>query len=142
VLYVRWADIRREQNDLAEAERLLQHGIQLAELGALVVAARGYAYLARVKQNQGDPASAQATLTRLAELSHEWETGQELTYFAAYQAQLALLRGELAPAEAWAGQVAAWDEQEVTVYPREVKLVTLPGCTWPRPGPIKMAPIG
>jgi LuxR family maltose regulon positive regulatory protein len=125
VLYVRWGDIRREQNELAEAERLLQHGIQLAELGALVVAARGYAYLARVKQNQGDPAAAQAAQTRLSQLSRSWETGQELTYFTIYQAQLALLRGELAAAEAWAAKVAPWQEQEVTVYPREVELITL-----------------
>jgi LuxR family maltose regulon positive regulatory protein len=125
VLYLRLADVRREQNDLAAAEQLLQQGLQRAEQGALVVAARCYAYLARVKQNQGDPVAAGAALDRLAQLSRSWETGHEISYFAAFRAYLALLRGELAGAEAWAARIAPWEPDEITVYPREFELVTL-----------------
>ncbi len=125
VLYLRLADIRREQNDLAAAEQLLQQGLQRAELGALVVAARCYAYLARVKQNQGDGEATQAALEKLGQLSRQWETGHEVAYFAAFRAYLALLRGELSQAETWAGQVAAWRTDEVKPYPREFELLVL-----------------
>ncbi|MCL4299892.1 MAG: HTH-type transcriptional regulator MalT [Anaerolineae bacterium] len=125
VLYLRLADIRREQNELAAAEQLLQQGIQRAELGALVVAARSYAYLARVKQNQGDWETARAVLEKLGQLSRQWEMGHEVAYFAAFRAYLALLRGELAQAETWAAQIAAWQAGEVKPYPREFELLVL-----------------
>jgi LuxR family maltose regulon positive regulatory protein len=125
ILYVRLGDIRREQNNLPAAEQLLNQAIQLAQFGAPIIAARAHAFLARVKQVQGDHPAAEAAWQKVAQLSHGWESGQELAYFAAYQTRLNLFRGDLIAAAAWAGRIPPWTPAETPDYSREFELVTL-----------------
>jgi len=58
-IYISFGYILLEHNNLADADYLLTRGIELIQLsGEMEILLRGYAYLARLKQAQGDPDSA------------------------------------------------------------------------------------
>jgi LuxR family maltose regulon positive regulatory protein len=125
VLYIRLGDIRREHNDLAAAEELLTQAITLAQFGAPILYARAQAFLARVKQNQGEPEAANRLLRQVAQVSLDWETEQEIIYFAAYRTRIGLRQGNLTAAVTWGEQIPAWQPDEDPNYFREFELVTL-----------------
>lgn len=113
------AELARERNDLDTAARYLAECLELSEqygeIGTLVTCVS----LARVRQEQGDAAGAQAMIERARQLAQRSEaTSLDDQLVAVAQARLSIRQGDLAAAEEWArerkrsGMPAAYDLQE------------------------------
>jgi LuxR family maltose regulon positive regulatory protein len=120
-------ELRYEWNDLEEAERLLEQGMEMLR-GPLTLAAdsiaQGYATLARLHQARNKNTSAMALMDAFAQLAdaHQFAPAQ-LDFTSAVRAQLELMGGHLASAVRWteASGLSALDDLS---YPREREYLT------------------
>ena len=108
-----------ERNDLDGASRSLARGLALLPgLGEPILLARGHVALARVRQAQGDPTGALATIAR----GESWLAQQRvpsqdaLAHLAAYRARLGLAQGDAADALAWARESVMEGESELAYF--------------------------
>ncbi|MGC9347345.1 MAG: LuxR C-terminal-related transcriptional regulator [Anaerolineae bacterium] len=91
------------RNELALALDFLQKGVELGRSAGQIVALDGLVYLARAQQAAGDPAGAQATLGEAMNLAIQFDaTDVDDRMVGIEQARSSVLRGDLAPAHAWA----------------------------------------
>jgi LuxR family maltose regulon positive regulatory protein len=102
--YVGLGQILYEWDDLDEAERLLNVGIELGnEAGEGVNSVGGYLALARLKQTQGDRRSALEAIKRAEEIAIPMVSWLHLAdYVQAWQAVMSLVQGDLDDAGRWA----------------------------------------
>jgi LuxR family maltose regulon positive regulatory protein len=99
---VHLAELAYEENDLPAAER---YQSQAAELTAKIApnwALSGQVLLARLKQAQGDRASAEQAIATARQLAVESDTELDDVVIAAYAARLELAQGNLDAALRWA----------------------------------------
>jgi LuxR family transcriptional regulator, maltose regulon positive regulatory protein len=105
--YIERGAILYEWNDLAEAERTLQFGIELSRRsGNIIFLSEGLRTLAILQQMRGEPAAAQSTLQKSDQfLSERQVTPLTRMRNAACHVQLALAQNDLEAATYWAGLV-------------------------------------
>ncbi|HWQ15197.1 MAG TPA: hypothetical protein VNL77_20530, partial [Roseiflexaceae bacterium] len=124
-LHIWRGNVLIEQGDLAGAGDELARAIQLTRAGPAITAARAHAFLARLRQLQGDRAGAVAALAAVEEICRGWGSGGERSYFAAYTARVRLLQGDVDAARRWAAGRPPWDPGEAPSYFRELELLTI-----------------
>jgi len=91
-----------EWNELDTATHYLVEGIERCRQGGIAeMLLVGYIYLAQVKQAQGDREDALHFLAAAEQLAHQYNVPHTIAYVAAYQARMALARGDLASATRW-----------------------------------------
>jgi LuxR family maltose regulon positive regulatory protein len=122
------ADLSREWNDLAAAERHLQQGLDLV-MGTLIVDAEtialGYLALARLQQARGEHVEALATLDEFARIAtRRGFAGHLVARGAAVQAQVWLAQGNLQAAVRW-GEASGLAVDDDLDFPREVEYLAL-----------------
>ncbi len=125
--FVGMAGLLYEQNNLAEAARLLPLGLQLAEPGGEPgILTAGYLLLARLKQAEKNRAGAMAALREAQRLAHRYNHLYEAAQVAAGQARLQLAWGEedFQAAIRWA-EASGLKATDPPVYLREVEGLTL-----------------
>jgi len=126
--YFGMGDLRREWNQLEQAEGDLTRGIALVQGGLTTEAdaiVRGYLALARVQQARGDGAAALATLEAFMQLARERQFFEMLMgQAAALRARLQLQQGDLAAAIGWADGSGLSPDDDVS-FPREATYLTL-----------------
>ncbi len=109
-------DIKREWNELNEAARLAQDGIELASQVMAFWNLGGYVLLAQIRQAEGDAAAAQAAVDLAREIAVRFDvTELDDRTVELYQAQLWLAQGNIAAAEHWAAGIL---EDELASSPR------------------------
>lgn len=92
-----------ERNDLANAERLLLEGIDLIKKWGVIAAINGYIFLARLRQCQGEPESARATIRSARQLAEKFDAMQvDDMYVALVEASIAIAQGDIDAATRWA----------------------------------------
>ncbi|HSG14747.1 MAG TPA: LuxR C-terminal-related transcriptional regulator [Anaerolineae bacterium] len=97
------ADINREWNDLKEAARLAQDGIELTKQALAFWSIGGYATLAQIRQAEGNMAAAQAAMDAARELAIRFDaTDLDDRAVELYQAQLWLAQGDVEATVRWA----------------------------------------
>lgn len=117
--YIELGAILYEWNDLGEAERRLQFGIELSQhSGNLAFLSEGLRTLAVLQQAHGEADAAQSTLQR----SDQFISERQVTPFtrlrhAACHVQLALAQNDLESAAYWAGLVTEPADSSL-LYPR------------------------
>jgi LuxR family maltose regulon positive regulatory protein len=95
-------ELLREWNDLEQAARYCQEGIELAVYLREGAAVGGYVTLARIRQVKGDSNGAQAAMQKAVELAQQTRgTGLDDLYVAPCRATLDIKQGNLAIVEAW-----------------------------------------
>ena len=124
-LHIWHGNVLIEEGDLAAAEEQLAIAIRLTQHGLAMPAARAHAFLARLRQLQGDHAGAEAALATVEAICRHWEPGGKRTFFEAYTARVRLLGGDGAAARRWAAAQPAWDRTTPPSYFREIDLLTL-----------------
>jgi LuxR family maltose regulon positive regulatory protein len=118
-------DLRREWNNLEAASMDLEEGIaQCERLGNRAILLVGCIALARVRQAQGDAASAGALMQTIAQTlrTHSFPPHNAAS-LAAWHARLSLGQGDLAAAARWADQ-RQLRASDTVVHPREVEYLT------------------
>ncbi len=127
--YFGLGDLLREQNDLEGAERYLAQGAAQVK-GEFTVEAEvimlGYTALAWLRQAQGAPDVANATLIDLLDLA--WQRGfapHLILRGEAVQAHLRLMQGNLAVAQSWARALHPDRKHGETAYLRETETLVL-----------------
>jgi LuxR family transcriptional regulator, maltose regulon positive regulatory protein len=120
-------ELRYEWNDLEEAERLLEQGMEMLR-GPLTLAAdsiaQGYTTLARLHQARNKNTNALALVEAFARLSDARQFApSQLAFASAVRAQLELMGGNLAAAVRWteASGLSAVDD---LAYSREREYLT------------------
>jgi LuxR family maltose regulon positive regulatory protein len=126
--YFSMGELLCEWNDLDAAEQHLAQGMDLVA-GPLTVdavyVAQGYLALARLQHARGEDAAAQRTLEIYTDLARQRGfVAHLLARGAAAQAQLALARGGLAAAVAWADASGLRATDDLS-FPREAEYLTL-----------------
>jgi LuxR family maltose regulon positive regulatory protein len=126
--YFGMADLLRERNDLDDAQRHVEQGMELVAGMPTVdadVVAHGFITQARVQRARGDYGSAIATLEDFSHLA------RQRNYFSllaargtAEQARMRVTQGELAAAVRWAVGSGLRAEDEVA-YPQEEEYLVL-----------------
>jgi LuxR family transcriptional regulator, maltose regulon positive regulatory protein len=124
-LHTWFGHILIEQGELDAADAELRTAVELAERGPDLIRARSHVFMARIRQLQGDTATALAEAVTVDEICRTWESGGERTFFAAYTARIRLLQGDVTAARRWAAERTAWDPGEQPSYFREIELLTL-----------------
>ncbi|MCB9077742.1 MAG: tetratricopeptide repeat protein [Anaerolineaceae bacterium] len=104
-LYVVLGDLLRETNDLPPAADYLEKGLDLGQAGGhphILIA--GHAWLARLRQTQGDVTGSQAAMGAALQLEQQYEVSRfwPLPSAANDQARLWIAQGNLAAANRWA----------------------------------------
>ena len=126
--YFGLGDILREWNELAEAEQLLSHSIQLVK-GRLTVARevamQASVSLTRLHMARGDTNKALETVDAFAQVAQEHHfLPTQIAQVAAARAQVELAQGNLAFALHWAETSGLTIEDELS-YPLEREYLTL-----------------
>jgi LuxR family maltose regulon positive regulatory protein len=117
--HVFWGTLLYEWNDLPSAAQHLLEGITLASSGEQRILLEGYATLARVKQAQGDVASA------LDAIRHAEEVAQtSAAPWAVPLVRLWLAQGQVDRADRWVEQAGLQTDDEL-VSQRELEYMTL-----------------
>jgi len=99
-------NIKREWNELNEAGRLAQDGIELAGQVMAFWSLGGYVLLAYIRQAEGDAVAAQAAMDVAREVAVRFDvTELDDRAVELYQAQLWLIQGNIAAAERWAARI-------------------------------------
>jgi LuxR family maltose regulon positive regulatory protein len=124
-LHIWLGNVLIEQGDFPAAGEQLAHAIRLTQHGPAITAARAQVFLARLRQIQGDRASANAALAAVEAICRSWERGGERAFFDACTARVRLLQGDMAAARRWASRRVPWDKSETPSYFREIELLTL-----------------
>ena len=124
-LHIWLGNILIEQGDFAAAGEQLTHAIRLTQPGPAITAARAQAFLARLRQIQGDRPGANAALAAVEAICQSWEPSGERAFFEAHVARVRLLQGDLLAAQRWAGERRPWNAQEPPSYFREIELLTM-----------------
>ncbi len=119
--------LRYEWNDLEEAERLLEQGMEVLR-GPLALAAdsiaAGYATLARLHQARNKNSSALALVEAFMHLADASQFAPaQLAFASAVRAQLELMEGNLAAAVRWT-EASGLSAEDDLVYPREQEYLT------------------
>ncbi len=126
--YVGMGDLRREWNQLEEAETYLARGMALVQGGLANdadVILRGYLALARVQQARNHSDEAFATLDACMQLARERQFFPLLIdQTAALRARLQLLQGDLGAAQRWAEGSGLASDDKIN-FPREAGHLTL-----------------
>jgi LuxR family transcriptional regulator, maltose regulon positive regulatory protein len=123
-----WGELRREWNELEDAEKAIAAGIQLITPARVVdaaLAAEGYATLARIRQARGDAQGAMGALDDFVALA--LQRGFRAPTFArmsAVRAHLWLMQGNLTAAKRWA-DTAGPDPDDPVCYRRELEFLVL-----------------
>ncbi|MGD8855663.1 MAG: LuxR C-terminal-related transcriptional regulator [Chloroflexota bacterium] len=111
------ADIKREWNELNEASRLVQDGIELARQVMTFWSLGGYVLLSQIRQAEGDVIAAQAAMDVALELAVRFDaTELDDRAVELYQAQLWLAQGNIAAVERWASRILG---DELASAPRQ-----------------------
>jgi LuxR family maltose regulon positive regulatory protein len=98
-----------EWNDLDQAAWHIAKGIELGRRGGnLDIVMSGSAFMARVKQAQGDPAGAREVMQTVEQMAQARHNRFVLIENEAYASRLALARGELESAARWAREYASF----------------------------------
>jgi len=117
------ARIRYEQNDLAQAEREVQEGLDLLHEGGITESfGLGHVLLARIKQAQGEPKAAQRAMQQAMQLAHASGIQRIWLQASAYQARLCLAQGNKSEAARWASEYEQYAPAE---YLSEAEDLTL-----------------
>jgi LuxR family maltose regulon positive regulatory protein len=126
--YIDFGGVLYEQNDLAGASQALTYGIELLRGSTeQYLLAEGYTILARVRQAEGDPEGALATIGQC----ETWLNQMQLADFdagaflALGQARFWLEQGNLGLATRWAQKYNFWAEDTHLGYHQAVTLVRL-----------------
>ena len=120
-------DLKREWNELDEAERILAQGVVQARScfsdgDALM---HGYQALARLKQARGDTQGAKATLDEFTQLAQQYHLSDELLHgVRAVQAWLDLMADNDCAAARWAETRGIYVGDEFS-FPQEREYLTL-----------------
>ncbi|MBX2999257.1 MAG: tetratricopeptide repeat protein [Caldilineaceae bacterium] len=124
-VYIVMGDLLREWNRLDEAESYLRRGLTLGEQGGIVdLIMTGYFWLARIKQAQSDFTQALDLLHRATQLAQRHQIHRLISLFAAQEARLLLVTGQLDAAMRWAHSYAP-TLSESTSYMRDSQITTL-----------------
>ncbi len=127
--YFGQGDLRREWNNLDEAERLLSQGMELVR-GTLTVDAevvlQGYTALTRLEMARGSSRRALATLEAFTQLANVRRFIPSLLHReGALRAWVELARGNLAAASRWVKECGLSPDDIDLSYPREREYLTL-----------------
>ncbi|HZG66216.1 MAG TPA: hypothetical protein VEZ12_05705, partial [Herpetosiphonaceae bacterium] len=122
--HVFWGTLLYEWNDLQSARRHLLEGITLASSGEQRILLEGYAALARVKQAQGDVASALDAIQRAEEVAQASIAPWAAPLVHNYKTRLWLAQGRLDRAVHWVEEAGLQTDGEL-VSRREHEYVTL-----------------
>jgi LuxR family maltose regulon positive regulatory protein len=129
VYYFILGEIRYEQNDLVESERLITQGMRLTRETLLIDARSlvlGYTTLARLQQILGKHGQALETLDAFITLAREHHFVTWLIdRAAALRAQIELAQGNLAAATRWAQESGLTTDDQDLPYLREREYVAL-----------------
>ena len=100
------ADINREWNNLSEASRLVQDGLELTKEALAFWSIGGYVILSQIRQAEGDMAAAQAAMDAACELAVRFDvTDLDDRTVALYQARLWLAQGNIEETGRWAARL-------------------------------------
>jgi LuxR family maltose regulon positive regulatory protein len=100
------SDIKREWNDLNEAGRLAQDGIELTRQALAFWSIGGYIVLAQIRQAEVDMIAAQAAMDAARELAIRFDaTDLDDRTVELYQARLWLAQGDVAATGRWAARL-------------------------------------
>jgi LuxR family maltose regulon positive regulatory protein len=124
-LHIWLGNVLIEQGDFLGAGEQLAHAIGLTQHGPAITAARAQAFLARLRQIQGEHGGANAAVAAVEDICRGWEPGGERAFFEAYVARVRLLQGDMAAARRWVDERRPWDRNETASYFREIELLTL-----------------
>ncbi|MFN2275852.1 MAG: LuxR C-terminal-related transcriptional regulator, partial [Anaerolineales bacterium] len=101
-------NLLREWNQLQEAERLLNDGIELVRNLGVIGTLDGYIALARVKQAQGKPRDAQQVMDVVHKITIRFDASDlDDIMVGLYQARLWIVQGQVEAAERWRGEWVA-----------------------------------
>jgi len=101
-------NLLREWNQLEEAERLLNEGIELVRNLGVIGTLDGYIALARVKQAQGKPRDAQRVMDAVHKITTRFDASDlDDIMVDLYQARLWIVQGQVEAAERWHGEWVA-----------------------------------
>lgn len=96
------AELAREWNDLAEAERLVMEGIELVRDWSEAAAIDGYAVLSRLRLAQGDTEGSQAAADRAQQLAFDSDATQlDDMFICLLQARQQAMQGNIKAALDW-----------------------------------------
>ncbi len=127
-VYVAFGDLLRERNELSTAAEYLEKGIKLGQAGGhpriLII---GYAWLAWLRQTQGDVSGSQEAIRAALQIDQQYEGSRfwPLPQAACYQARLWIAQGDLAAANLWAQASGLKPADTPITYHYEVEYLTL-----------------
>jgi LuxR family transcriptional regulator, maltose regulon positive regulatory protein len=124
-LAVIWPETLRERNELDRALAMVERGIELGHLGAKMdILITGYRCLGRVLWGYRRWDEADAALERSWSFADGYGLVHTARGIAALRAQLALVRGELRPAFAWADRDSGMGSDHLPAVVREAEAMT------------------
>jgi LuxR family maltose regulon positive regulatory protein len=101
--FIGFGDLSRERNNLNEAMRLIELGLELSERWGKIGTLDGYICLARLKAAQGDLNGAFAEMENAQRLALKFDaTEMDDVMVAAYQTRIWVSGGNLRDSEEWA----------------------------------------
>lgn len=102
-LYLGLAEVHYQQNDLAEAHKYVQKGLELLNRSGTLAIGLGYLRLAQVLHALGDSERARHAAQKAEEYYRKMESSsRDAVYAATHHARCLLLFGELASVARWA----------------------------------------
>lgn len=120
------AEIAREQNDLAAAERYLMDGMKLSQQGGLTDDLRyELLFLARLRQSQGDVVAARAAAGQAEAITQTFGIRRLSNISGAQQARIHLMQGTSGWADQWALGYVKFRELEKVEYVQDFEELTL-----------------
>ncbi len=115
-----------ERNDLQAAERCMMEGLEQVKQARVIEGLRlGYMRLARLRQAQGDDASALAAIHRAEQITHSLHIPRLSTLVSACRARIGLAQGDLDLAARWARDYERASASKTFPYLREYEDLTL-----------------
>jgi LuxR family maltose regulon positive regulatory protein len=127
-LYVALGDLLRERNELIAAAEYLEKGINLGQAGGnLYISIAGHAWLAWLRQTQGDVTGSHQAIRTALQLVQQQQVSRfwPLPPAACYQARLWIAQGNLAPAGHWAQDSGLNPADPPVTYLYEVEYLAL-----------------
>ena len=124
-LFLGLGKVLYEQNELEDAEKYLQQGINLFKPSRTLPAGLGYLKLAQVKHALGDQEGARLALQQGQQVYRSMDAGSKgAVYVATHCVRCLLALGDLASAIRWAQESDVHANQNPT-YAHELELITL-----------------
>lgn len=124
-LYLGLAEVHYQQNDLAEAHKHVQKGLELLNRSGTLAIGLGYLRLAQVLHALGDSERARSTVQQAEQYYRKMKPrSRDAVYAATHHARCLLLLGELASVARWAQEYNIHAAKPLT-YQSELELMIL-----------------